>query len=552
MVGITRMFNRKEGAKGSNVNSIHSIFSDNRKLFFLFFILNFSFLISSAQLKYVVEDFEGLSDGNSELKSQGIFSFGAAKPEIVSGIYENKEEYSGQRALKLTTGTSPDYGGWGKGIGMFVELDQQTDYLNFFVLAPKGISQEIKIEIQEDDNSDHVYKKENDDAWVCLYKIEDKNGWQLVSIPLTKFKDNNIPGDGTFNIGYKNGKLFTVIMSFDKENFETKNTWSFDFICFSKGKLPAGQNLFAAAAASKGKCNLGAWSSEGNTANFVDIAKAFENNFKDECDKKLSVVHFFQSFSVNGGNNHHYPSVERINKIIEAGYTPMVTLEDHFVNSNPGVVQPNLYSITEGHFDSFFGYWASQIKQVKGTVLLRMFHEFNGDWYPWCTVNNNKDPYLVAKAFRYVVNIFRENNVTNVKWVWCPNSMSVPQESWNYIMDAYPGSEYVDYVGLDIYNGAGSGKGQSLWRSFRKEGIENYFQLTQKLPDKPLLICEVASRERGNTEQGQTKAEWIEQMSDALQSDMSQVKLLAWFNMKRKPLKLTLPTTQKNLSWRTS
>jgi beta-mannanase len=109
--------------------------------------------------------------------------------------------------------------------------------------------------------------------------------------------------------------------------------------------------------------------------------------------------------------------------------------------------------------------------------------------------------------------------------------MSMPQEKWNFIMDAYPGDEYVDLVGLDIYNGAG--QESSVWRSFRKEGIENYFMLTDRLPGKPLLVCETASRERGAGEgEGQTKAQWIAQLSEALQSDMRAIKLLAWFNEK--------------------
>src|SRR6185369_14093646 len=105
-----------------------------------------------------------------------------------------------------------------------------------------------------------------------------------------------------------------------------------------------------------------------------------------------------------------------------------------------------------------------------------------------------------------------------------------PQAPWNFIMDAYPGDDYVDFAGIDVYNGAGSNS--HLWRSFRKEGIENYFLLTQRLPQKPLLICETASRERTGSETGssQTKAEWIKQMSAALRTDMSHIRLLSWFN----------------------
>src|SRR5690606_19104948 len=128
-----------------------------------------------------------------------------------------------------------------------------------------------------------------------------------------------------------------------------------------------------------------------------------EGNF--DVSKKLGVAHFFQSFSVEeAGSAFLYPSVARINKVIEAGYIPLITLEDHFVNASPGTEQPNLYSIVEGQFDSFFGYWAHQIKDVNGIVMPRILHEFNVDWYSWCTVNNNKDPYLVANAFRYIVN----------------------------------------------------------------------------------------------------------------------------------------------------
>ncbi len=496
-------------------------------------LIFFNVFCAPGQLKFIVEDFEGFSDGSSELKDNGFFTFGNLKASVDGKMSDNRS-YSGHKALKLEKNGRADFGGWGKGISWNVALDQNTDYLNFYIFSSAQNGQTVfKIEIEEDDHIDNVYQKDRDEAWACTYTIQPKNGWELVSIPLSKFKDVNPGGDGDFNIGQYGGRLFVLLFSLvDAKKMPAKQTWYVDFINFSKGKLPTGQNLFdAPPAAMSDYCALGAWSSEGNSANFVDIAKSFEGTFGGA--KKLGIVHFFQSFSVQGdGSEYHYPSVDRINKVIEAGYIPMITLEDHFVNTGANTRQPNLYSIFEGHFDSFFGYWAHQIKDVKGTVLLRILHEFNGDWYPWCTVNNDKNPELVGRAFRYIHNIFKENNVTNVKFIWCPNSMSVPQESWNYIMDAYPGDEYVDFIGLDIYNGAGSGKGVGLWRSFRKESIENYFVLTHLKPNKPLLVCEAASRERRIGESGQDKAEWITQMTEALKSDMNKVRLLAWFNEK--------------------
>jgi len=500
-------------------------------IFFLYFILIRS---SNAQLKFIIEDFEGLSDGTKDLKKNGVFSFGSLNAFITQNQNSyNYLDYVGKRCITLKKEQNRDFAGWGKGIGLNVELDPTQDYLNFYVRQPiENAPSTIKIQLQEDDNDSKVFEEKSDDVWIYTQVIKSSSAidtWQLISIPLSKFKDDNIGGDGVFNCTYKKGKLLCFIISFvNDNNFKKNQIISFDFISFSLGALPTDLNLLKKP---EDQCSLGLWSSEGKLADFNKIGDSFNELFKTDSEKKLGVLHFFQPFAVDGINTQNfYPSVERINNIIEKGYIPMITLEDHFVNANPSMKQPNLYSIIEGHFDPFFKQWATQIKEVKGTILLRILHEFNGNWYPWCIVNNDKDPTVLVKAFRHIHDIFKSQGVTNVKFIWCPNSMSVPQEKWNYIMEAYPGDDYVDFVGLDIYNGAGNES--NTWRSFRKEGIENYFLLTHYLPNKPLFICETASREREKTETGscQNKAEWIEQMSFTLKSDMSQIRLLTWFN----------------------
>lgn len=503
--------------------------------FFLFCLSN----VATAQLKFIIEDFEGFSDGTADLKANGIFTYGNIKANIDYRIdTQHPGAYAGERVLRLNrVAGKTNFGGWGKGLSLNVELDPTKDHLNFYIYTTD--TNTFKIELQEDDNGDNTYEKEQDDSWVNIQKLHKKNSWELISIPLNKFRDSNKGGDGVFNINYRQGKLLCLIISFANHQGFPEQTWSFDFICFSQGKLSTGPNLFDAPAGTQSAlagCSLGAWSKEGNSANFAEIASNFENIFKYGSKKKLGVVHFFQPFAFEGKNL--YPSVERISKVVLQGYIPMITLEDHFVNQPagqrgtiPNMKQPNLYSIIEGHFDSFFTDWAKQIKQVDGIVLLRILHEFNGDWYPWCIVNNDKNPELLIKAFRHIHAIFKTQDVTNVRFIWCPNSVSYPQEKWNFILEAYPGDEYVDFVGLDIYNGAGK---SLLWRSFRKEGIENYFILTQNFPDKPIFVCETASRERKTTEPkaAQDKAGWIRQTSEALTSDMSKIKLLTWFNEK--------------------
>lgn len=505
--------------------------------YFILFILSIHPVHS--QLKFLVEDFEGYTNGPSDFKQNGLFTYGYISAKVDENIYTSYRTYSGQRALKLEKGSKVNYGGWGKGLTLNIELDPKEDHFNFYALFPLNgpllkASTTFTVELREDDNDNGVFNSETDDTWaytISVDNVKKNDQWQLISAPLSDFRDSNPGGDHIFNINYKQGKLLTVIINFGtSDNFNPSQTCYFDFICFSKGKLPTGSHIFNAPPASTNDyCNLGTFSMVDKYANFLDESIAFEKLFELP-EKKLGVIHLFQPFGKDDGTKtSSYPSVERMNKIISEGYIPMITLENHYESTDKNAKQPNLYSILEHHFDSFFGYWASQIKQVKGTVLLRMLHEFNGDWYPWCLVHNNKDPKVLAKTFCYIRNIFTQNKVTNVKFIWCPNSMSIPQESWNYILDAYPGDDFVDYVGLDVYNGAGN---NVIWTSFRKEGIENYFLLTEKFPDKPLLICETASRERLKTEsaRSQTKAQWIQQMSDALKTDMSKVRLITWFN----------------------
>lgn len=500
---------------------------------------------SYSQLKFLIEDFEGFADGFSDVdnKRNGLFTYGSIKTSIGTPDEKSESNYIGNRSLQVVKNESVVFGGWGKGVGANVELFQELDYLDFYIKTiQSSTALNIKIQLQEDDNGNGTFEKEQDDVWVYTLPLKEETAaWELISLPLDKFSDENPAGDGVFNVNYKQGKLICLIISFvnpsvsaSQKEKPIKGSWLFDFFCFSKGKLPTGNSILEPPSATENDhCSIGTWSKEGITADFIDIATGFEKSFKHGSQKKLGIVHFFLPLAVDGSTSlNNYPDVTSINKIIKKGYIPMITLEDHFVNVRPRVKQPNLYSIVEGHFDHFLKLWAKEIKKVNGKVLVRILHEFNGDWYPWCISKNNNDPALLVNAYRHIHDIFTEQGVTNVKYIWCPNSTSFPQESWNFIMDAYPGDEYVDFVGLDIYNGAG--QEMPVWRSFRKEGIENYFILTDKLPHKPLLVCETSSRERKKNEPGsnQNKAEWIEQMSETLKTDMSKVRLLSWFNEK--------------------
>ena len=100
---------------------------------FLFLSLNDPLL---AQLKFVVEDFEGFADGTSDLKLNGVFTYGNIKANVE---YQTsiQQSYAGDRFLSLYkpgsqmgSNGNTNYCGWGKGLGVNVEL---YDVNNAFV-----------------------------------------------------------------------------------------------------------------------------------------------------------------------------------------------------------------------------------------------------------------------------------------------------------------------------------------------------------------------------------------------------------------------------------
>lgn len=503
-----------------------------KQTLFVFFLLISITLY--AQLKTVIEDFEGYADGQTNFSVEGIFSYGDAKlmteQKVTTGY-----GYSGLRALKVSVTHEKFFAGWGKGVGLFKELDVNTDYFSFYVLSPpeNKFATDLNIIIEDDDNGNGTFENDKDDQWTYKLTVQSSTHWQLFSIPLKQFIRGNKGGDGIFNINHKEGRLLTVAFNFlNTEKLGNCHHIYFDFLSFSKNKFQP-ENLFDPPKANKDDfCVFGFWSEEGKSGNPIDILTAFENLYGCFKPGKIGVVSFYNPLSIDGNKKpNFFPDVGQINGLIEQGYLPMITFEAHHKSDIPNDKQPNLYSITEGWYDGYFAEWGRTIAQANGTVLLRILHEFNGDWYPWCIANNDKNPELYIKAYRRIADIFRNNGAHNVKFVWCPNSISTPQESWNYIVNAYPGNEYVDFIGVDIFNGAGQ-KGIPQWRSFRHEVSDFYGLVTEKFSQKPLIICETSSRERLPQEKGYytDKSDWIRAMIETLKTDMSKFRLLVWFN----------------------
>jgi hypothetical protein len=190
------------------------------------------------QIVLLIDDFEGLPADSISVQKAGFFGYGRVKISLDS-THVDRHLTASKTCMKIDWRGNDTYAGWGKGVGKNVDLDTDSDFLNFRVLVPKGIDKEetLLIRLEEDDNSNGILDEANDDSWGYKLKIKPQDKWQLISIPLTEFTDGNQGGDSLLNISRKGG-LHTVIFSFEQvEKYTSEHNWYFDFICFTKGRI---------------------------------------------------------------------------------------------------------------------------------------------------------------------------------------------------------------------------------------------------------------------------------------------------------------------------
>jgi Glycosyl hydrolase family 26 len=116
-----------------------------------------------------------------------------------------------------------------------------------------------------------------------------------------------------------------------------------------------------------------------------------------------------------------------------------------------GTAQGTLAAGAAGLYNSTFVMLADNL--VAGgapNTVLRLGWEFNGSWYPW-SVTNATDAANFASYFRNIVTAMRSVPGQAFKFVWNPNAGGSFGGAYTPAQ-AYPGSAFVDYIGIDMYD----------------------------------------------------------------------------------------------------
>lgn len=123
--------------------------------------------------------------------------------------------------------------------------------------------------------------------------------------------------------------------------------------------------------------------------------------------------------------------------------------------------------------DVIAGY-LKQLQDAHVPVLWRPYHEMNGDWFWW---GGRTGQYSTAALYRQMFErMVNYHHLNNLVWVW---SMDRPSQPGREFAKYFPGIEYVDVLGLDVYGS-----------DFNPSYYEGLAALSQ---GKPLALAEVGT-----------------------------------------------------------
>ena len=248
-----------------------------------------------------------------------------------------------------------------------------------------------------------------------------------------------------------------------------------------------------------------------------DVALEMIEDFEQMVGKHQAII-----ASSSYWGEQSFPTAN-LNVVWRHGSLPLVFWSpwDRPYVQNRGPDKFNLNDIIAGKWDAYIDKWADDARAFGHPMIVSFANEMNGDWFPWsgsfyggdewdAETDNWKGPETFRRAFRHVVDRVRARGARNIKWMFHTNNYSYPLDTWNFAPAYYPGSDYVDWLGLSVYG-----------QQFKDEPNPPitslmdwpYQELSGLDPSKPVMIAEWATGEFPYEpgELGIHKPEWIKQ-----------------------------------------
>jgi hypothetical protein len=179
--------------------------------------------------------------------------------------------------------------------------------------------------------------------------------------------------------------------------------------------------------------------------------------------------------------------------------------------------------IRQGRADAYIRSFARDVRDYGKPILVTLFaSEFNANWIYATSPRANSELTTAdfTQAWRRVVDIFDAVGATNVSWAWIVNAYAAdPSQQPQIDRDIgayYPGDDYVDWVGVDVYD----------------VGLPNWMDGPYAFAvahHKPVFVGEFGIRHEWSSLQPSQWQPWLASAFDYFESHPA-IKAISYFN----------------------
>jgi hypothetical protein len=245
------------------------------------------------------------------------------------------------------------------------------------------------------------------------------------------------------------------------------------------------------------------------------VAFSYIQDFENQVGKNVSIWNWIQLWNrpPDGENNPNFKA-DWMNEARNHGAIPMVSWSPEASDNDPNFV--NLQSILNGKEDAYLTAWGQASAAWGHPYFVRLMWEFTGSWtnntpqqpgygiYPW---GNGNTPEKFVQAWQYIVDKVRAAGGTQISWIWCPGDVG---DSVSTLRSLYPGDNYVDWVGTDIYLRSG--------QTFAQGAQPELPNIRSVAPNKPVMLPEIGYIG------GDSASYWANLLTNVLPNDYSYIK----------------------------
>ncbi|WP_243718330.1 hypothetical protein [Actinomadura sp. 7K534] len=166
--------------------------------------------------------------------------------------------------------------------------------------------------------------------------------------------------------------------------------------------------------------------------------------------------------------------------------------------------------IVQGEYDELIQRRARAVKQLGQPIFLR----WSPDMDTAAARKRVHSPQDFVAAWKHLRQVFEQEQVHNVAWVWCPTARGFGGADAGAF---YPGDDHVDWICADAQPGS-----DFDYRDL-SESLKLFMQWARDRP-KPIMVAEFGVP----AAYGERRAEWLREASKTLQDP--QVKAVVYFN----------------------